>query len=832
MQENEQPQNLETTSGLSIGESSTGKWPSGSGCLQGGLLAALDIWILIAVLIAAVFTWITEQTLAVSRQAGDPRWFVTFLLGLAVLVPSSLAWLRSRDSTSGRFYGAYALSGLFVILMAPARLAGLTQAYGATGLLIMGMLIFLALMAWRRSRGEGVPTRAGFSGLGYVLLIAGLMGLPWLLWGAFGSLADLLLNLAVALLFGWSTARLLPDIYAPGGDFDPQARPGSVIFVEGKVTAFVLLVMAIGLGVNGSQGLLVFMLPPLGWVLAVLYHRYTAVDLTLISDLEDDIEASGPPPFRPLDNRAALALLVGISAFWPLALLDPDELAAAPGFGLIELMQWTAQAVFFSAIAALAAAAILSLFRGHVQFTRSGIYVMLAALAVWLTAGAVYFLAGQPGLHGDRLYVILKQQVDLSPLAEVEDYTQRRTAVYTILVEQADQSQAGLRSSLDRWGIPYRPFYLENAVEVQGGPLVRWWLLRRPEVDRVLESPVLRPLPAPPAKSTGFAAAPDEPPWNLTMIGADRVWRELGVTGAGILIGQSDSGVQGDHPELADSYRGRITGPDYSWYDPWNHSREAVDSGGHGTHTLGTVLGNRVGVAPDAQWIGCVNLARNLGSPSYYLDCMQFSLAPFPLGGDPLRDGVPELGAHILNNSWGCPPLEGCDSSALLPAVAALRAAGVFVAVSAGNDGSEICGTVADPISLYDQVYSVGAVDSSRALAAFSSVGPVTVDGSQRTKPDIAAPGVRVLSAYPGSTYNATSGTSMAGPHVAGVVALMWSANPSLIGDIDRTEQILNETAAPYTGPLPNCVDPGTPNNAVGYGILDAYAAVSRALGR
>jgi subtilisin family serine protease len=71
----------------------------------------------------------------------------------------------------------------------------------------------------------------------------------------------------------------------------------------------------------------------------------------------------------------------------------------------------------------------------------------------------------------------------------------------------------------------------------------------------------------------------------------------------------------------------------------------------------------------------------------------------------------------------------------------------------------------------------------------------------------------------------------MAGPHVAGVVALMWSANPALIGDIERTEQILRETAQPYTGRLPECVAPGQPNNAAGYGIIDAYAAVQTALG-
>ena len=129
---------------------------------------------------------------------------------------------------------------------------------------------------------------------------------------------------------------------------------------------------------------------------------------------------------------------------------------------------------------------------------------------------------------------------------------------------------------------------------------------------------------------------------------------------------------------------------------------------------------------------------------------MQFNFAPFPLNGDPLREGRPELGANVLNNSWGCPRVEGCDPNALIDGVRALRAAGVFVVVSAGNDGREGCGTVATPLALYDEVFSVGAVDIDGGLAVFSSLGPVTVDGSQRIKPDISAPGVDVISVLPG----------------------------------------------------------------------------------
>jgi subtilisin family serine protease len=197
--------------------------------------------------------------------------------------------------------------------------------------------------------------------------------------------------------------------------------------------------------------------------------------------------------------------------------------------------------------------------------------------------------------------------------------------------------------------------------------------------------------------------------------------------------------------------------------------------------------------------------------------------------------------------------------------VQALRAAGIFVVASAGNEGPA-CGSVRAPLAIYDEALSVGAVDQANNLAIFSSAGPVRVDGSGRLKPDIVAPGVGVLSAYPGDSYSTADGTSMAGPHVAGVVALMWSANPRLIGNIERTEQILLETATPFSGILSG-VDvllaetdfederaadfaaqlnkwlfgldnaclyltnvQQRPNNVAGYGIVDAYRAVQRAL--
>jgi subtilisin family serine protease len=476
-------------------------------------------------------------------------------------------------------------------------------------------------------------------------------------------------------------------------------------------------------------------------------------------------------------------------------------------------------------------------------------------------------LAGQTGFYGDRLFVILKEQADVSAAANMEDYNGRRQFVYDTLTHHANETQADLRGSLDGWGVDYTPYYLVNAIEVRGGLLHRLWLSTRPEVDRIIPSPVLRPTHSGLDIPTQLGTAPPAPQWNLTNIGADRAWAEWGARGQGIIIGQSDSGVQWDHPELIDSYLGRDGHHDGFWLDPWRGTAVPTDANGHGTHTLGSVLGNSVGVAPDAQWFGCANLVRNLGNPALYLDCLQFMLAPYPQGGDPFVDGRATQSAHVLNNSWGCPEnYEGCDPLSLLTAVRALRAAGIFVVASAGNSGPD-CSTITDPLPLYGEVFSVGAVDVNNNIASFSSVGPVLADGSGRTKPDIAAPGVDVLSAWPDNGYAYSSGTSMAGPHVAGVVALIWSANPDLMGDIEATEEILRASATPYkptaatsfpTGmeqmdaetaallsPMLNqAADPTgdtclaqtdtavVPNNIAGYGIVNAYEAVRLALQR
>ena len=191
----------------------------------------------------------------------------------------------------------------------------------------------------------------------------------------------------------------------------------------------------------------------------------------------------------------------------------------------------------------------------------------------------------------------------------------------------------------------------------------------------------------------------------------------------------------------------------------------------------------------------------------------------------------PTKAPDVINNSWACPPSEGCtDPNVLLAVVQAVRAAGIVTVHSAGNDGWA-CSTVRDPAAIYAESFSVGATyvtsDNQDNIAAFSSRGPVTIDGSNRRKPDVSAPGVGIRSSYPGGGYTNMSGTSMAGPHVAGAVALLISAYPGLAGKVDQIENILEQSAVHLTSDEGCGGDSATavPNNVYGWGRIDVLAA-------
>ncbi|WP_213454809.1 S8 family serine peptidase [Rhizomonospora bruguierae] len=704
------------------------------------------------------------------------------------------------------------------------------------------------------ARSASAPADAGrpASAAGWFAVAAGLVVLlPWLWIGALGGLAETLLAALAAASVGWLAARVLDErLWAPY-----RRGRARLILLGGLVAGVALVPLAAGTGGPGAHLAALLVLPPLGFAAAALHPLATHQDTarqhtasqgaasqgagsggTATGGAPTDDAATGYLPAgsdaameatRPPWPSAPVGWLVGVVAFGPLAFVDPEEVTLLLAGGA-DTPVWVGGAALASLLLAVLVALVYGLALARRRF-RTGIAAAVTVV-VALAGGTVYATAGQPGLHGERLFVVMREQADLSDITAGGRTGQagrdaRAREVYQRLTEHARRTQAGLRAELDRLRLPYTPYYLVNGVEVHaGGPVLRTLLGRRSDVDRVLLDQRPRPLPEPPAPMRGHDPPPTSPMWNLTLLRAPQAWA-AGATGAGIVVGSSDSGVDGAHPALAAGFRG---GQD-SWYDPWNGTRSPVDVNGHGTHTLASAVGHaNVGVAPGARWTGCVNLARNLGNPARYLDCLQFMLAPFPPGADPFTAGRPERAPHVLTNSWGCATVEGCDAQALLPAVHAIAAAGIFFVVAAGNTGP-YCGSIAEPPAGYPDAFTVGAVDRSGTVAAFSSRGPVP----GASKPDVVAPGSQVLSALPGGGYGTLSGTSMAAPHVAGLVALLWSKNPELIGDLFRTRRLIQDSTRPARpsyrsrNPADAC---GTPANITGAGIPDADASTRAAM--
>ncbi len=312
------------------------------------------------------------------------------------------------------------------------------------------------------------------------------------------------------------------------------------------------------------------------------------------------------------------------------------------------------------------------------------------------------------------------------------------------------------------------------------------------------------------------------------------MWDELDTTGEGIVVGIIDTGVQFDHPALVRQYRGYLGDGEfdhnYHWHDPsqvcGNPSLVPCDNTGHGTHVTGTILGddggdNRIGVAPGAQWIAAKGCEGTTCSREALLSAGQFMLAPTDLEGNNPR---PELRPHIVNNSWGGNPTAEPWYRSM---VEAWIQAGIFPQFASGNTlyGVAPCGSASNPGNL-PETYTAGAYGPDGSIAPFSNRGP-SAWGNDVIKPNIAAPGVAIRSAEVGDTYSARDGTSMASPHVAGVVALMWSASEATRRDVQSTRDILDLTAID-TEDLTCGGEPGN-NNIWGQGRLNAYAAVSEA---
>jgi subtilisin family serine protease/N-acetylneuraminic acid mutarotase len=440
---------------------------------------------------------------------------------------------------------------------------------------------------------------------------------------------------------------------------------------------------------------------------------------------------------------------------------------------------------------------------------------------------------------------VLAEQAELSEAATIRTKTEKGRYVYNSLRNKSQTTQGPILRWLREHRLKHRSFYIVNSVLVEGTREIAETLAARPDVARVEGNPRIKnsvPQSGSLTEAPSQAVAPEtiEPGINYTH--APQVW-ELGFTGQGIVVASADTGVRWTHNALKPHYRGWNgvnADHDYNWHDAihdsggnlcGNDSPFPCDGNGHGSHTTGTAIGddgagNQIGMAPGAKWIGCRMLnEEGTGTDANAIECMEFFLAPYPVGGDPSQ-GDPTKAPDITNNSWGCFPSEDCVNPATQAAVEAQRAAGIMMVVAAGNEGPG-CSSLRTP-GIYEASYTVGALSTGTDdIASFSSRGPVTVDGSGRIKPDITAPGAGVRSATNASdnSYTAAWGTSMATPHIAGAMALLWSAIPSLQNQIDASRAALNNAAVHIDST--QCGDAGPPNNVYGWGRVDIFAAIT-----
>ncbi len=483
------------------------------------------------------------------------------------------------------------------------------------------------------------------------------------------------------------------------------------------------------------------------------------------------------------------------------------------------------------------------------SFRYIGILVVLFLQStLWAQSGKISPSIISQGRSQDRIPVIIlmQEQADLSAAKTIKNKARKGQYVYETLKDFAEANQTEVRNMLSEMtDVHYRSYYIANAIaselnieQMEAVAAVNTVAHIVPNQPMKMDMPVVGQ-----SEITNRAIE-----WGVTHINSDDVW-SLGFTGQGVIVGGQDTGYEWDHPALINQYRGydpetMNADHNYNWHDAILSSNNnpcptpspyPCDDNNHGTHTMGTMVGddggaNQIGVAPGAKWMACRNMDRGDGTPETYLDCFQWFLAPTNLAGN---NPDPSKAPHVINNSWACPPSEGCDGITTEPlrqAVISLKNAGVVVVVSNGNNGG-VCSTTVYPPALFQESFSVGATDANEIIAGFSSKGPSLYNGTH-LKPEVSAPGVSVRSSIRNQGYGTSSGTSMAGPHVAGAVALIISANPGLAGQVETIEEILMETATPRlsTNDCGGIPTGSTPNNTYGHGIINALAAVQAAL--
>lgn len=436
----------------------------------------------------------------------------------------------------------------------------------------------------------------------------------------------------------------------------------------------------------------------------------------------------------------------------------------------------------------------------------------------------------QKGKPGKQEYLIqFKSSQDLTKLPLDKYTTQgldkrqvKGKAVVAALKATAATAQKPFIDRFKQSKIEYKSFFITNMLWVKTDYAQIEALAKDPMVQKIYSNKVVKLAPEKQVIET--QAVPTMIQDNIKTVKADQVWTQ-GIDGTGVVVGIIDSGVDWTHPGLQSKFRAydptNPSTPDptklsVSWFDGVGSSAVPMDDNGHGTHVTGTILGQTpelaFGVAPGATWIAAkVMDSAGSGSSLALLSAGEWMLAP---GGDPTKAPA------IINNSWG-----GGDNvdEWYHDMVKAWRAAGILPIFAAGNQNfltepAPWPGSINNPAH-YPESVAVAALNSSNTLASFSKLGPSPYD-REIPKPELSAPGVSIFSANLIGTYSSSSGTSMAAPHIAGVAALILSADHNL--SVDEVLFAMEQSATP----LVNTAYPTSPNMAFGYGLVNAKAAV------
>ncbi len=436
-------------------------------------------------------------------------------------------------------------------------------------------------------------------------------------------------------------------------------------------------------------------------------------------------------------------------------------------------------------------------------------------------------VAQQIKAHGSAdFWILFKQKANLSKAYRIRNWTDRGWYVVNNLKATANSSQRSVRSLLAARGASFQSFWIQNGIKVTGGAasLVNA-VASRPEVSRIAPDWSAKVVAF---KGTAIPTGLDGVEWGIKNIKAKKVWKKFKDRGEGTVVASIDTGVQYNHPALVNAYRGNLGGSfnhNYNWFDPTNLCPSSgdvpCDNNGHGTHTMGTMVGlaggNKIGVAPNAKWIAAKGCETSSCSSNALLSAGQWILAPTDVNGNnPDASKRPD----VVNNSWG----GGRGDTWYQATVTAWVASGIFPQFANGNAGPA-CSTAGDP-GEYVNAYAAGAYDINNNIASFSSRGPSFF--SSEIKPNISAPGVNVRSSWNNGGYMVESGTSMASPHVAGTVALIISKNSALRGNISAIRTILDNSGIDVNSL--GCGGSLDDNNNFGEGRLNALSAVQAAL--